>query len=74
MEAAACSRCATAPTVHFVAWRRRDKLACACRTRVVQETKQFVQLKQMMQAKSQEVVALRKRLERYEPQNVPTAD
>ena len=39
-----------------------------------QESKQFLQLKQMMQAKSQEVVALRKRLERYEPHNVPTAD
>nr|BCL66171.1 hypothetical protein [Volvox reticuliferus] len=40
----------------------------------LQESKQFLQMKQMMQAKSQEVAMLRKRLEKYEPQNVPSAD
>nr|BCL66246.1 hypothetical protein [Volvox reticuliferus] len=40
----------------------------------LQESKQFLQMKQMMQAKSQEAAVLRKRLEKYEPQNVPSAD
>ncbi|GLC50648.1 hypothetical protein PLESTB_000403000 [Pleodorina starrii] len=40
----------------------------------LQESKQFLQMKQMMQTKSQEAAALRKRLEKYEPQNVPSAD
>ncbi|KAG2492610.1 hypothetical protein HYH03_009026 [Edaphochlamys debaryana] len=40
----------------------------------LQDSKQFQQMKAMMQAKAQEVAQLRKRLERYEPQNVPSAD
>ncbi len=40
----------------------------------LQESKQFLQMKQMMQTKSQEVVTLRKKLEKYEPQNVPSSD
>nr|BCL66121.1 hypothetical protein [Volvox africanus] len=40
----------------------------------LQESKQFLQMKQMMQAKSQEAATLRKRLEKYEPQSVPSAD
>ncbi|GFR43112.1 hypothetical protein Agub_g4113 [Astrephomene gubernaculifera] len=38
------------------------------------DSKQFTQMKALMQAKSQEVAALRKRLEKYEPHNVPSAD
>lgn len=38
------------------------------------ESKQFQQLKKMMQQKSEQVVDLRKRLSRYEPQSVPSAD
>ncbi|PNH07479.1 Leucine zipper transcription factor-like protein 1 [Tetrabaena socialis] len=40
----------------------------------LQESKQFLQMKQMMQSKSTEVTALRKKLEKYEPQSVPSAD
>ncbi|KAL6755414.1 hypothetical protein V8C86DRAFT_3137777 [Haematococcus lacustris] len=40
----------------------------------LQESTQFQQMKKMMQAKSQEVVELRKRLLKYEPQSVPSAD
>ncbi|KAJ9511962.1 hypothetical protein QJQ45_004452 [Haematococcus lacustris] len=40
----------------------------------LQESTQFQQMKKMMQAKSQEVVDLRKRLLKYEPQSVPSAD
>ncbi|PNW81567.1 hypothetical protein CHLRE_06g252000v5 [Chlamydomonas reinhardtii] len=40
----------------------------------LQESKQFLAMKQMMQSKSQEAAALRKRLEQYEPQSVPSAD
>ncbi|CAG9460801.1 unnamed protein product [Pedinophyceae sp. YPF-701] len=40
----------------------------------VQDSKQFQQLKQLMQKKSQEVIELRKRLQKYEPDIVPTAD
>ncbi|KXZ48479.1 hypothetical protein GPECTOR_27g649 [Gonium pectorale] len=40
----------------------------------LQESKQFVQMKQMMQSKAQEVAALRKKLDKYEPQAVPSAD
>ncbi|EFJ49393.1 hypothetical protein VOLCADRAFT_89775 [Volvox carteri f. nagariensis] len=40
----------------------------------LQESKPFLQMKQLMQAKSQEAAALRKKLEKYEPQNVPSAD
>lgn len=38
------------------------------------DCKQYQQMKGMMQAKSAEVVALRKRLAAYEPQDVPSAD
>ena len=38
------------------------------------ESKQFQQLKKMMQLKSEQVVDLRKRLSRYEPQSIPSAD
>jgi len=38
------------------------------------ESKQFQQMKKMMQQKSNEVVELRKRLGRYEPQHIPSAD
>mmetsp|Transcript_35099 Transcript_35099/g.78132 ORF Transcript_35099/g.78132 Transcript_35099/m.78132 type:complete len:331 (+) Transcript_35099:74-1066(+) len=38
------------------------------------ESKQFQQMKQMMQKKSAEATELRKRLARYEPQSVPSAD
>uniref|UniRef100_A0A7S0WQH0 Leucine zipper transcription factor-like protein 1 n=1 Tax=Chlamydomonas leiostraca TaxID=1034604 RepID=A0A7S0WQH0_9CHLO len=40
----------------------------------LQEAPQFQQMRKMMQAKSQEVVDLRRRLARYEPQSVPSAD
>ncbi|MEW5308178.1 MAG: hypothetical protein WDW38_000155 [Sanguina aurantia] len=38
------------------------------------DCKQYQQMKSMMQAKSADVVALRKRLAAYEPQDVPSAD
>ncbi len=40
----------------------------------IMNSKQFQQMKKMMQQKSAEVVDLRKRLHRYEPQSVPNAD
>lgn len=40
----------------------------------VNDSKQFVQMKKMMQAKSQEVATLRRRLAKYEPQDIPHAD
>jgi hypothetical protein len=38
------------------------------------EAPQFKQMRQIMAAKSTEVVELRKRLGKYEPQDVPSAD
>jgi predicted ATP-dependent serine protease len=40
----------------------------------LQDCKQWQQMKKMMQAKGQEVVALRQRLAKYEPQEVPSAE
>lgn len=40
----------------------------------LQESTQFQQLRKLMQAKSAEVVELRKKLAKYEPQSIPSAD
>ena len=40
----------------------------------LQDSKQWQQMKKMMQAKGQEVVALRQRLAKYEPQEVASAE
>lgn len=40
----------------------------------IQDSKQWQQMKKLMQQKSQEVAALRKRLGKYEPQEIPAAD
>ena len=38
------------------------------------DTKQFQQMKRLMQLKSQEVTRLRAKLDKHEPQNVADAD
>ena len=40
----------------------------------VNDSKQFLQMKTMMQAKSQEAAALRRRLAKYEPPDIPQVD
>lgn len=40
----------------------------------VQDSKQWQQMKQMMQQKSREVVELRRRLTKYEPEEISSAD
>jgi hypothetical protein len=40
----------------------------------LQDSKQWQQMKRLMQAKGQEAVALRQRLAKYEPQEVASGD